>query len=230
MKYWEEIVNRISVAEAMSLYAGLRPNRASFVCCPFHNEKTPSMKISEKGYNCFGCHEHGNVISFVMKYFNLDFKNACSKINYDFRLNLPIDRQLTEEEKERRKKAWIQEQNAIREKKKFEEFKSNYIRKNVNKYSKLEKEISEYLPLFYKDSTNPYNCGKIDEIHCFDIIIHKPIPYNNFNNELLNDNDFQEHVEKYIKLVKEFNSIVLPSEEQLKAIYNSTKSRFYINK
>lgn len=230
MKYWEEIINKVSIADAMSLYASLRPNRANFVCCPFHNEKTPSMKLSEKGYYCFGCHEHGNVISFVMKYFKLEFKDACAKIDYDFRLNLPINRQLTEEEKKRNKERWVQEQRAIREKERFEEFKTNYIKNNVNKYAKLEKEISEYLPLFYKDPSEPYKVGKFTEIECFDTLVHKPIDYENFNSELLDDEDFQIQVENYMKLIKEFNSLVLPSEEQLKTIYNSTKSRFYINK
>lgn len=229
MKYWEEIVNKVPVSEAISLYSNLRPNRAGFVCCPFHNEKTPSMKLSEKGYYCFGCHEHGNVISFVMKYFNLDFKSACAKIDYDFKLNLPINRKLTEEEKARNKQRWIQEQRKIKEEQQYQQFKENYIKNNVNKYAKLENEIMEYLPLFYKDPNNPYNVGKFKEIQYFDTTIHIPTDCKNFNSELLDDEDFQLQVEKYIKVVKEFNSLVLPSEEQLRVVYNSTKSRFYIN-
>ena len=88
----------------------------------------------------------------------------------------------------------------------------------------------EYLPLFYKDPSEPYKVGKFDEIECFDTLIHQPIDYGNFNSELLDDEDFQLQVEQYMKLIKEFNSLVLPSEEQLKMIYNSTKGRFYINK
>ena len=234
MKYWEEIENRVSVADALSMYASLRPNRGGFVCCPFHNEKTPSMKISEKGYYCFGCHEHGNVIGFVMKYFKLDFKSACSKINYDFRLNLPIDRTLTPEERAENKRRWIEEQREIRDRKQFQEFKENYIRKNVNRYKQLENEILEYHKLFYKDSDNIYKVGDTNDIPFVleekEYVIHVPIDHHNFNSEMLDDEDFQQHIETYLHLVKEFNSLVLPSEEQLRTIYNSTKSRFYINK
>ena len=40
-----------------------------WACCPFHNEKTASFKVDEnKGlFYCFGCHEKGDTISFVMK-------------------------------------------------------------------------------------------------------------------------------------------------------------------
>ena len=67
---------------------GFEIDRASFVCCPFHNEKTPSMKIYEKDFHCFGCGEHGDVISFVQKLFGLNFPDTLKKIDADFGLNL----------------------------------------------------------------------------------------------------------------------------------------------
>ena len=86
--YYEEIKSRLTMPEVVTYYH-MQPNRAKFVICPFHREKTPSMKISKAGYYCFGCHEHGNIFSFVMKLFNLDFMQACDKLNADFRLNIP---------------------------------------------------------------------------------------------------------------------------------------------
>ena len=52
-------------------------------CCPFHNEKVPSMKIYPKtnSFYCFGCNVGGDVIKFVMLYHNLDFKNAVRYLN-----------------------------------------------------------------------------------------------------------------------------------------------------
>lgn len=48
--------------------------------CPFHSEKTPSFSVSteKQMYKCFGCGEGGNVITFVMKNNNLDFKEALT--------------------------------------------------------------------------------------------------------------------------------------------------------
>lgn len=75
---------------------GFNIQRGNFICCPFHNEKTPSLKLYDgnRGFYCFGCGEHGSVIDFVMRYFGLDFKSAISKLNDDFCLGLPIGKRI----------------------------------------------------------------------------------------------------------------------------------------
>lgn len=87
MKYWEEINDRLQMSEVVSR-CGLQVNRAGFACCPFHNEKTPSMKIYDKSYYCFGCHSHGKAIDFIQKFYNLQFKDACRRLNTEFGLGL----------------------------------------------------------------------------------------------------------------------------------------------
>ena len=86
--YYEEIKARLTMPEVVTRYH-MQPNRAKFVVCPFHREKTASMKISKDGFYCFGCHEHGNIFAFVMKLFGLEFRQACDKLNFDFGLNIP---------------------------------------------------------------------------------------------------------------------------------------------
>src|SRR5699024_8667570 len=46
--------------------------------CPFHKEKTPSFVVSEERgtFMCFGCHETGDVFSFLMKRDNMTFPEA----------------------------------------------------------------------------------------------------------------------------------------------------------
>lgn len=87
MEYWKEITDRLTMVEVVR-DCGLYIHRSNFVCCPFHNEKTPSMKIYDKKYYCFGCHLSGNVIDFVMKYNNLQFKDACRYLNQRYSLGL----------------------------------------------------------------------------------------------------------------------------------------------
>ena len=90
----EEIKRRLSMDEVVRRY-GLEPNRAGFICCPFHREKTPSLKVySEpgRGFNCYGCGAGGSVIDFVMKLFNIPFSAAVVRLNADFRLGLCNDR------------------------------------------------------------------------------------------------------------------------------------------
>ena len=59
--------------------------------CPFHNEKSPSFTVNDlKGFfHCFGCAEHGDIISFVMKVEGLDYKDAVVKLAEDFGIPIP---------------------------------------------------------------------------------------------------------------------------------------------
>ena len=89
--YAEQVKERLDTREVLSHY-GVTPNKKGFVCCPFHNEKTPSMKVykDKGGFHCFGCGAHGSVIDFVMMFFNLTFKDAVEKLSDDFFLGLPL--------------------------------------------------------------------------------------------------------------------------------------------
>lgn len=55
---------------------GISINRAGFCRCPFHPEKTASMKIYPQSFHCFGCGAGGDVIDFVSFMENCDFKTA----------------------------------------------------------------------------------------------------------------------------------------------------------
>lgn len=53
-------------------------------CCPFHDDKDPSLKFYDQTYFCFGCHEHGDVINFVAKLFQISQFEAAQKLADDF--------------------------------------------------------------------------------------------------------------------------------------------------
>ena len=91
----QTIKDRLTMCEVLLRY-GYETNKKGFVCCPFHLEKTPSMKIFEKDYHCFGCGEHGDIITFVQKLFSLPFQEALKKIDVDFGLNLYGDKTFEE--------------------------------------------------------------------------------------------------------------------------------------
>ena len=73
--------------EVVKFY-GFNPNFAGMMCCPFHEDRNPSMKIYEKNYHCFGCGESGDATSFVAKLYGLRQIDAAKKISYDFGLSL----------------------------------------------------------------------------------------------------------------------------------------------
>ena len=115
----------IKLPEVFKFY-GVEIKFNNFCCCPFHHEKTPSCKVGDYIYHCFGCGAKGNAVSFVKNYFNLDFKTAVQKLNYDFGLNL-LDTKLTEEQKKKvfkRKKEIYERQKAENE---VEQIKNQYF-------------------------------------------------------------------------------------------------------
>ena len=91
----ETIKDRLTMQDVLSKY-GYKVNRSGFICCPFHSEKTPSMKIYPTGYNCFGCGENGDILSFVAKLFGLSFPDTLKKIDADFGLGVYSDRPFAE--------------------------------------------------------------------------------------------------------------------------------------
>ena len=117
----QTIKDRLTMYEVLERY-GYEPNKKGFMCCPFHLEKTPSMRIYEKDYHCFGCQEHGDVITFVQKIFELSFKDALKKIDADFGLNIYGDHSF---EELRRSHYQQQALQAKREREKREKQKAN---------------------------------------------------------------------------------------------------------
>lgn len=83
MDLFTQIKMGVSVKEAAEYY-GLEVNRGNMVCCPFHADRTPSMKLNEDYFYCFGCGAHGDVIDLVARLFNLSSYDAAKKLAYDF--------------------------------------------------------------------------------------------------------------------------------------------------
>ena len=73
------IKEKLGLVEFLRSYLTLSPAGKNFkALCPFHQEKTPSFIVSpeRKIWHCFGCSLGGDLITFVMKYENLEFPEA----------------------------------------------------------------------------------------------------------------------------------------------------------
>ena len=72
-----EIKKVVDMENVLAWY-GLTPNRAGFIVCPFHPDKSPSLKIYEGngGWHCFGCGAGSDIFDFVMNFEEVDFKDA----------------------------------------------------------------------------------------------------------------------------------------------------------
>lgn len=137
----ELIKQSISMLDVCHQY-GIQVNRAGFACCPIHGEKSPSMKVypGNKGWHCFGCHQGGDVISFVRQYFGLDFLSAVRKLNDDFNLHLPIDeRPDRETEKKNREDAYRRRKACERRQKRLVELQKARD-KALTEFAELDRE------------------------------------------------------------------------------------------
>ena len=83
------VKNSVDMRDVLRRY-GLEPDRHGYIRCPFHTEKTGSMKVWPDHYKCFGCGVHGDVIDFVQRYEHTEFAEAMEILNRDFGLGLPL--------------------------------------------------------------------------------------------------------------------------------------------
>ena len=81
------VKEKLSMEDAAKFY-GLQINRSGMACCPFHEDNTPSMKIYDDHFYCFGCGATGDCTGFTARLFNITQLEAARKLNYDFGLNL----------------------------------------------------------------------------------------------------------------------------------------------
>jgi len=88
----EEIKNSNDIVDIISQYVNLkRSGRNFFGLCPFHKEKSPSFSVSpdKQIFHCFGCGAGGNVIHFISKIENADFKEAIGILANRAGIELP---------------------------------------------------------------------------------------------------------------------------------------------
>ncbi len=156
MNYAVEIKQRLNTKQVFEYY-GLKPNRAGFIYCPFHNEKTASMKLydGDKGYHCFGCGASGDVIKFVQQYFGLGFKDAIQKLNDDFMLGLPLGEKINKQKRLEMSRQAFERKKAIKEQEEKEKAVKDQYFEALGEYRRLEKQKKDYAPKSQNEILHP---------------------------------------------------------------------------
>lgn len=91
-RFLAELKGRNNIVDIIAPYVQLKRNGTRHTgLCPFHGEKTPSFTVFEEtaSYYCFGCGAGGDVITFVMKYQNLDYVEAVRYLAERAGMSLP---------------------------------------------------------------------------------------------------------------------------------------------
>jgi len=86
------VKSQADIVRIVGEYIKLRKAGANWTAlCPFHKEKSGSFHLyaTQGNYYCFGCHEHGDVFSFVMKMDNISFPEAVRAVAVKTGIPLP---------------------------------------------------------------------------------------------------------------------------------------------
>ena len=81
----EEIKAAYSMRDIVGRY-GFQPNRAGFICCPFHGgDREPSLKVYDRDFHCHACGAHGDIFDFIRMMDDVSFKEAFQSLGGEYR-------------------------------------------------------------------------------------------------------------------------------------------------
>ena len=140
---FEAVKQSITVREAAQMY-GIEVSRSGMACCPFHDDKNPSMKLNEEYFYCFGCGATGDVIDFTARLYNLSPKEAAEKLAQDF--GLAYDSQAPPRRRHVRQKSEAQ---------KFKEDRDRAFRVLADYFHLLRKWETDYTPKTPEENPHP---------------------------------------------------------------------------
>lgn len=83
---FETVKQSVTTRQAAEFY-GIPVRRNGMACCPFHDDRHPSMKVDRR-FHCFACQGDGDVIDFTSRLFGLGSKEAALKLAEDFSVSL----------------------------------------------------------------------------------------------------------------------------------------------
>ena len=85
-------ISKMANMNIVLAYYGYRLNSNGFMCCPFHYEKTASLKIyaDNTRWHCFGCGADGDAVDFVKRLEGVNSDIAIARVNEICSLGLPV--------------------------------------------------------------------------------------------------------------------------------------------
>lgn len=127
MNIFLEVKEHLTTRQVAEFY-GLQVKRNGFACCPFHEEKHPSMKL-DRNYHCFGCGIGGDVIDYVSRMFGLSQYEAILKLIEEFHLPIQGKVKLDRLQKKQFREARVEQAHLFRIKDRFKKWCNQTIEK-----------------------------------------------------------------------------------------------------
>ena len=153
MNVFEAVKQSVTTRQAAEHY-GIRVGRNGMACCPFHNDKTPSMKLDRR-YHCFGCGADGDVIDFAAALYGLGKKEAAVQLAQDFGLSYEDWKPPGKAKKPKSRQKSPEEQ--------FQEAKNHCFRILADYLHLLRVWRKEYAPALPRGNLSSPVCGSLTE-------------------------------------------------------------------
>ena len=107
VRYSDALIDEIKVnndiLDIISQYVILKRSGRNFLgLCPFHKEKTPSFSVSpdKQIFHCFGCGVGGDVINFICRIENVNYREAIEILAEKAGITLPASDNVQDSKKE----------------------------------------------------------------------------------------------------------------------------------
>lgn len=167
----EAIKERVSMRDAISLYAPSPAPRHGRIPCPVHHGESYNLSFTDKLYHCFVCGSGGDVIHFVQHVFGIPFIAALDKLNTDFNCGAILDRKPTLRERrdaqERYKALVAKREQEAAERQAREEFYWSLW----DEWIRLDRHRREYAPQSTSDELHPLFVEALQKIHYQEYLI-----------------------------------------------------------
>ncbi len=179
------IKHSVSALDAARMY-GLQPNRSGMVCCPFHPDKTPSMKLDER-FHCFGCSADGDAIDLTSRLFGISLKEAAGKLVRDFSLSAPGPQPEGNE---------VRIQSRVPVQKRFDQWRRQAVNTLLAYLSQLRRWKEQYAPRGPSEEWHPLFCEALAKENVIDFWL-----------DVLIDGTKQEQIQLFHDIGKEVEKI-----------------------
>lgn len=163
MNVFEAVKQSVTTRQAAEHY-GIRVGRNGMACCPFHKDRTPSMKVDSR-YYCFGCGATGDVIDFVASLHNVGKRDAAIRLAEDFGI-------IYEESQHKRVKTPIKKPVLkLTFEQKYERTKTKCIRVLLDYRHLLRSWKERYAPELDDEIWHPRFCETLQEISYIEYLL-----------------------------------------------------------
>lgn len=143
MNIFQNVKEAVTARDAALQY-GIPVNRNGMACCPFHNDRHPSMKM-DKGFYCFACGEKGDVITFVARLFDLTPLKTAEKLAVDFGIEIEKNEKRKQKHISKAKKSEVSKVQQYNLEKEFDKWERKFSRA-LSDYLHLLQEWKKYAP------------------------------------------------------------------------------------